>query len=513
VPSLQDLLGREASLSPADVRWLHQLVAEWQLLADLSFADLLLWLPQDEGRSFLAVAQLRPTTAPTVYQDDRVGQRVSAADRPRLRLALQEGRISREGDPVWLAGAPVREEAIPVRRDGRVIAVVGRDTNLGSARTPSRLDIAYLQSAGDLARMICEGDFPYPDGPVWEGPGPRVGDGLVRLDAEGRVSFASPNAVSAYRRLGFTGDLTGTDLAAVTRRLLSAAGAPAGAAELAGGRTPGVGGLDGAAVAIRLRALPLAAQGRHVGALLLVQDVTELRVRDRELVSKDATIREIHHRVKNNLQTVAALLRLQARRVHLPEARAALAESVRRVSSIAVVHETLSLEPGDVVGFDAVVDRLAALVGDLAGDAEGAATVRVVRDGSFGPMPAAVATPLALVLTELLQNAVEHGYPAGRTGTVSIRPARAASGVTADVLDDGVGLPADFRLAEAASLGLQIAQALVEGELGGRLELGRMPQGGTRARVTVPLEPAAGPARSGDGGRERAVADDRGGPA
>ena len=75
---------------------------------------------------------------------------------------------------------------------------------------------------------------------------------------------------------------------------------------------------------------------------MLLRDVTDLRSRDRELVTKDATIREIHHRVKNNLQTVAALLRLQARRMTVPEARAALEEAVRRVGSIALVHETLS---------------------------------------------------------------------------------------------------------------------------------------------------------------------------
>ncbi len=112
-------------------------------------------------------------------------------------------------------------------------------------------------------------------------------------------------------------------------------------------------------VTLILRSIPLRPAGERIGALVLLRDVTDLRRRDRELVTKDATIREIHHRVKNNLQTVAALLRLQARRIDQPEARAALEEAVRRVGSIAIVHETLSQAVEEHVDFDEVADRLA----------------------------------------------------------------------------------------------------------------------------------------------------------
>src|SRR6185437_13590738 len=117
---------------------------------------------------------------------------------------------------------------------------------------------------------------------------------------------------------------------------------------------------------IALRALPLLPGGEHIGAVVLVHDVTELRRRERALLNKDATIREIHHRVKNNLQTVAALLRLQARRMGVEEARNALEESVRRVSSIAVVHETLSGSLDEAVRFDEVADRVLSMITEVA---------------------------------------------------------------------------------------------------------------------------------------------------
>ena len=180
----------------------------------------------------------------------------------------------------------------------------------------------------------------------------------------------------------------------------------------ASGRAPRETEVEGNGSVVQLRSIPLVVGGLRTGALVLVRDVTELRRRERELMTKDATIREIHHRVKNNLQTVAALLRLQARRLRAPEARAALEEAVRRVGSIAIVHETLSHAPEEIVDFDDIAERVAAMAGEVS-----APEVRVIPvvKGRFGLLPAAVATPLALVLTELLQNALQHGlaHPPG----------------------------------------------------------------------------------------------------
>jgi two-component sensor histidine kinase len=429
---------------------------------------------------------MRPTTGPTAYHDDLVGLRVRGDERPQLVLAMLEERIVREGDPVWVQGAPVREEAIPVRDGGRVVAVVARDTNLAAARTPSRLEIAYLRSANDLAQMLAEGRWPYPAHDAADpATAMRVGDGLIRLDADGTVAFASPNALSAYRRLGHLGDLEGSRLDEVTASLAarSSVAVESAVSAVARGRAPLAGEVEARDAVLELRALPLRPGGQDIGALVLVHDVTELRRRERQLMGKDATIREIHHRVKNNLQTVAALLRLQARRMAVPEARAALEESVRRVSSIAVVHETLSGTLDEAVSFDDVADRIAAMVAEVSA----VRPVAIRREGSFGVLPAEVATPLAMVLTELLQNAVEHGFAdLDRSGSVTVRAGRDTDGgVALSVLDDGRGLPAGFALDGSDRLGLQIVRTLVESELGGRLDIGPAAGGGTQAQVRL----------------------------
>src|SRR5450631_3349804 len=465
VPTLTNLARRHTALTAADVDWLQALVSDWQLLADLSFADLVLWAPLQDGSGWVVLAQMRPTTGPTTFHDDVVGSFAGTGARPFLDAARQEQRICREGDPEWTRGVPVRRESIPVTREGKVIAVIERSTNLSSARTPSRLELTYLKGADDLAQMVASGMFPWPGQQPALVRSPRVGDGLLRLGRSGKVSYASPNALSAYRRLGLTADLVGADLGPVTARLC-APGKPTDDSLMAtaSGRAPRETGVDGNGSVVQLRAIPLVVNGLRTGALILVRDVTELRHRERELMTKDATIREIHHRVKNNLQTVAALLRLQARRLVAPEAREALEEAVRRVGSIAIVHETLSHTPEEIVNFDDIADRVAMMAGEVSSP-EARVTPKIT--GQFGMLPAMVATPLAMVLTELLQNALQHGFGTARrssggdAGIIEVVAARAPEQLTVTVTDSGAGLPPGFDLENTTSLGLQIVRTLV----------------------------------------------------
>ncbi len=185
MPSLNELVRAHTDLGAEDVAWLHLLLADWQIIADLSFADLVLWLPDREGSGYWAAAQMRPTTGPTAYVDDLVGAFIPVGRRPLLDSAYERQRVAREGDPEWRDDIPVRTEAIPVRRDDRVLGVIGRNTNLLGVRTPSRLELSYLQTAGDLTQMIAHGFFPYAGQRSDHADSPRVGDGFVRIDATG----------------------------------------------------------------------------------------------------------------------------------------------------------------------------------------------------------------------------------------------------------------------------------------------------------------------------------------
>ena len=225
----------------------------------------------------------------------------------------------------------------------------------------------------------------------------------------------------------------------------------------------------GPEVTVVLRCIPLMSDAAVTGAVVLLRDISELRRRDRLLLSKDATIREIHHRVKNNLQTISSLLRLQGRRLASPEAKAAIEESVRRVRSIALVHEILSREAGEDVPFLAIVHDLTRMAEEAFADPD--RPVRCKVDGEPGPVPATVATPLAVVLNELLQNAADHAFPAGGGGgTVVIAMRRDGPELVVEVHDDGEGLPEGFDMEASGGLGLSIVRTLVTSELAGTIE-------------------------------------------
>ncbi len=484
--TLNDVLREQTDLDGADVEWLHLLLGDWQLLSDLSFGDLVLWVPATSG-GWYAAAHVRPNTGPMVFFDDIVGRRLDRGRRPLLDQAFADLRIVRERDPEWRDDMPIREEVIPVVSQGRALAVLTRHTNLSTLRTPSRLELTYLATADALARMIAAGEFPTPSAGTGQRRGaPRVGDGVILLDAEGTVTYASPNAVSAIHRLGHVGDVVGASLAHITAGVMHDEGpVDESLALVVTGRAPWRAEIESRGASVSLRAIPLIEGGQRTGAILLLRDISELRRRERELLTKDATIREIHHRVKNNLQTVAALLRMQSRRLPDNEARAALDEAVRRVGTIALVHETLSQGFDETVDFDEIAARgLAAVVEVATRDVP----VRAKRIGSFGRLRAEDATSLAMVVTELVHNAVEHGL-AGTGGTVTVEAGRSRDEhdelLTVTVTDDGSGLPEDFDAARSG-LGTQIVTSLVA-DLRGRITWENAKPRGTTVRFVARL--------------------------
>ncbi|HRN28923.1 MAG TPA: histidine kinase N-terminal domain-containing protein [Terrimesophilobacter sp.] len=490
--TLSDLVQAHGRANEADIEWLHLLIADFQLLADLAFADLVLWIPTLDG-GFLAVAHSRPSSSATLFYRDFVGQPIKPDWAEQVTEAYTTRRIARSSAPDWYEETPTRVLAVPVFRatstDGddiveQPIAVVTRHSNLHEARNQSRQELTFNECANELFDMIAAGTFPDLGAPTGPRRGaPRASDGLIRLDVDGIVTFASPNGLSAFNRMGFAGELEGESLIEVTATVAGhALNVDESLPLVVSGRAPWRTDIEARGVTVSLRAIPLRRNGKRTGAIVLSRDVTELRHHEQELITKDATIREIHHRVKNNLQTVASLLRIQARRSHSSEARDALNHAMRRVGAIAVVHDTLSEGLTQNVDFDVVFERILLLIAEVASSHNTKAHPTFA--GSFGELPSAYATPLALALNELVTNAVEHGL-AGREGEVSITAERTDETLTVVVRDDGAGLPEGK---VGAGLGTQIVRTLIQGELGGTIDWHTITGSGTEVTIEIPLE-------------------------
>lgn len=486
---LDDLVRGRSALTSPQIHRLHELTADWQMLSDLSFADLILWVPlRKDSKSWptghIAVAHIRPTTAATVFAHDVIGEEIAWGIRGRIDAALSNGEIIRDSEPEQIGELMIKEETIPVTFEGQVIATISRHRNAELMRSPSRLELNYREIAHNLYRMVAEGTFPYPDAISLFDPLPRVGDGLIRLDVNGVISYASPNARSAFSRLGWANELESNSLGEVAESLTKTRqdAHEEGLKSSLSGKALRRVECENEDGTIDLLVMPLIQGNDRIGAIVLLHNITEVRRRDRELITKDATIREVHHRVKNNLQTVSALLRLQSRRIEDPAASAALEEAVRRIGSIAMVHETLSGSTEETVAFDEVLDRLISNARELRPRVN---TISIEREGQVGTLEPRLATPLALVVTELIHNALEHGL-AAQGDALRIVVERDMDEISIRIFDNGVGLPTDFDLAISANLGLQIVRTLTENELKGELNLLSGPEG-TSALVRFPL--------------------------
>jgi two-component sensor histidine kinase len=482
--TVPELARSRAALDGPDLAHVLRLIATWRPLADLSFSDLLLFAPiaGEEDHRFVILGQVRPVTGQTAYPADLVGTVVDEVERPLLSRCWRTGELV-EGDTRHIGGSDrVHVQCTPVRHAGRLVAILTREAPVTFTRRRGELERIYFKVFERFAKMMAEGTFPYPREETEIESAPRVGDGVIVLDVDTRVQFASPNAISSLHRMGIHAYAQTEPLAVIGFDDTAALSAMRQ-------RLPVAEEVERGDVSMLLRVMPLLEQDRSVGALMLIRDVTDLRRRDRMLMSKDATIREIHHRVKNNLQTIASLLRLQGRRLRSPEAKSALAESERRIRSIAIVHETLSRDARDVVSFSDIVRPLVRVVEETVSSQD--LLISFTVEGDAGDLPGEVATPLAVILNELMQNAADHAFPADdgddspRKGTVTVHLGRDEGHVDLDVVDDGVGLPDGFTLDSSRGLGLSIVQALVTGELEGSIEMHNV--GGTAVHIRVPV--------------------------
>lgn len=438
-----------------------------QLVADLGYGDVVLTVPEDG--ILRVVADARPVTAVSPIGVSRTGWLLDEAGELEAYEALRSGTPSCGTRRRTARGIAYATAAYPIRTDGVLAGVLLRNVASQVTDSPGAMEVAFMGLSEQVIRLLSEGPILDVDTGTPFATVRRAGDGVMEIGGRGVVTYASPNAVNIMRLAGSEGAIAGR----------AAANLPGGATAI----SPVVRSRGGRAVVIEVagRVLNYRAIGFDPGALVLVEDITDVRHREREIRVKEATIREVHHRVKNNLQTIASLLRIQSRRMSSDEARQALAEAVDRVASMAVVHEMLAAATEETVDFTAVAHTVVDMV--VRGmAAEGRAFARV--EGETGPVPAVTATSLALVLAELLHNAIEHGLGAG-VGDVTVSLRRTADTLTLSVHDTGSGLPGGFDPVTSGNLGLAIVRTIVQEDLRGTLDFssGR----GTAATVRVPM--------------------------
>ncbi len=451
-------------------------VANLQLVADLGYGDVAVAVKRVDGR-LEVLSDARPMTAPTTVASSRAGTVLEAGGESEAYEALGSGQVVTGVRRRITRGISYVTYAYPIGDDAEgPRAVVIRDLTLQILEAPGKMERQFMDVAEELLGVLAVRPFTDAAGEVF-GTSRRAGDGLVRVDVEGRVAYASPNAVNIMRLAGVDGRVTG----------MAATRLPGGPLAIVPVLQDRAGRAAVTELEIAERFLDYRVMRVEHGALVLVEDRTDAHRSEQEIKVKEATIREIHHRVKNNLQTIASLLRIQARRTSSDEVRRALAEAIERVSSMAVVHDMLAVTTGGQIDFSAPARTVVGLVSrGLVGDDQ---DIAVSVEGDAGTVSDQVATSLALVLAELVHNAIEHGFADGGSGSVVVTMRRLPAEFVLTVRDDGQGLPPDFDVASSTNLGLAIVRTIVADDLKGTLAFGGVR--GATVTVRIPLAESA----------------------
>jgi two-component sensor histidine kinase len=475
-------LPETAGLNAEDRKFLERVESGMSLLADLSRADVVLYARGPQPNSAMVVAQAQPHPVSPIFLESLLGRQVGKKSEPTIFQVLQRGRWTRAVHDETSRSAPTVQEVYPVRSpDGSVLGVLNCESNLLEYERMRKKSPVFRNAMARMLQMVLSGRLPGVSAldPLGEH------DGLIVIDQKGFVKYISGIAENLYRKLNYTGSLLSVhiDQLEVNDTIVNDTYA-LGVCIQREVEDRGLIWIKKSIPILSEEGLrnPNGASSTSSSVLLVIQDVTEERLREQALTVKSTMIKEIHHRVKNNLQTIAALLRMQSRRSGNPEVVELLKEAVNRILSVAVVHEFLSHDEESIINIRDVCSRILSEVtqGILDPDKH----IRIVLEGENTYLPAQQATSTALVVNELLQNSVKHGYEGRTDGQITIRLELKDDWLTIEIADDGVGIPPDLATRGSGRLGLSIVRTLVEEDLRGKFEL--LSSSGTTARVSFP---------------------------
>lgn len=471
-------MGDMDDLLPAGL--LRNVALGMPITADLSRSDLLLLRPQT-AEQLLVVAQAQPHSIATLYADDLVGRSLTKEDVPVIVEAWHQRR-HRRAQRDLPSGASVVQDVYPIlAKDGAVAGLLSIETSLIQLERHRQRHHSFRRAIDWLKIMCARGELIVSESlsPFGEW------DGVALVDGQRRIAYLSGIANNLFRRLGYMEDLRGRRLS-----YLNTSDDEIVVAAIEARRPLEREVKEGSHIWVR-KVVPIwppdTAQGmlRRIiggqrgsddvaGVLILIHDATEERRKREELQVKTTMIQEVHHRVKNNLQTIAAVLRMQARRATDRNTLVALNEAIARILSVAVIHEFLSLNERQSINVRDICQRIVAQTRQVMVPEQ---QIDLSVEGPVVYLPSQQATSCALVINELVQNALEHGFEHRKRGRIQMILTDGGDQVQLEVIDDGEPLPDDFDFGSTGSLGLQIVRSLVTGDLRGQVRLENQARG------------------------------------
>lgn len=467
---VSEICWQYADLQADDIKIIQEISDMLQIMADLTQADIFIDCVTKDPDAAIVVAEAKPRTARSLYRFPVAGQLALRKNEPAVLRTMQTGLPTIGMRGISQEGVPIKQSVVPIKnKNSRTIGVLIMEQDITEQVTQEKKVKDLMETAEHLSETLFKVAFA--EGKISN----ILPDGLLILDKNGEITYHNIAARDIFDRIGFRGkEIRGKKIIDILPELDFRYDVLAEQMYI----ESQLGGLNLAFTSVPLKS----SDEMAAGALMLIRDITEIRVKEKELMLQTVVIKEIHHRIKNNLQTVASLLRLQARRADSDQTKKALQDSINRIMSIAVVHEVLSKEGMDIVEVKSAVTQMLDMITHSMLDHEKDIKVNLTCD-SF-TLISRQATSLILIINELLHNALEHAFIGRDSGTVSISVSRQNNEILLVVEDDGIGCSKED-LNKTNSLGLNIIKTLVEEDLKGIINFTE--SDGTRVEVKFPF--------------------------
>ncbi|MBD0380190.1 sensor histidine kinase [Paenibacillus sedimenti] len=465
-------------LTPEEAGIIEDLSRHLQLFADASQSDVFIDCPLTDNSSAIVVAQAQPSTAPSLYKTSVVGQYAYAQNEPAVMFCLLSGKPVNGSRGISQEQRAMQQNVVPIwSTSGKVIGALIMEQDISEKIEQEKNVERLIETTEQLSKTLLS--VAMSEG----GMQSLMHEGILLFDEKDCVTYTNPRSREMLREIGHVGVLEGRSFDQLFYGRLKLA---SGLGQTGVFRDE----FQMGNIAFELKAVSMYRDHQAVGGFMLIRDISDLKEKEKQLSMKSAVIKEIHHRVKNNLQNVSGLLRLQMRRTKQEEVKKVYQDSIHRINSIAIIHEMLAFDGLDTVPFNDVVDRIAKNI--ISSSAKPDQTIRVEIRGDELILPSDIATTLALAINELVQNCATHAFKERAQGDIEIAVQVSGQMARLKVSDNGCGIqrPDGYEGTTSSDrknhLGLKITETLVQENLNGIMRVDSDARG-TQVQITFQL--------------------------
>lgn len=463
ISNMIELCKDYTDLSDEDIQILAEYGEKIDSMALLTSNDIFIDALTSNGEDSVVLAWARPEKK-SLYNKSVVGDLAYSENEPGVYKTITSGKVSRAISGVSQEGVPIAQTVVPIKNQDKVIGVLIMERDI-TREIEQEQEVNVLKETVEfLKKSLMELNIVESYFADW------FNNGIFVLNSECKIIYVNKAAHDLYAREE-NKDPMGNDLSKLLgtfkdlNDMLSKISSPT-------------------ELAIRdevynLHIHPIGLQDDLEGAVIIAQDMTELRIKERELQGKDMLIREIHHRVKNNLQNIAAILQLQMRRTNSEEARNSFQASISRIMSIAAAQNVFSRQNLDTVKLKELLSYVLNTTLDSYKWED--QNILAVVEGRNVEISSSQAIPVALIANEVISNSMKHGIKGDENGEIRININENENIITMEFYDSGKNdLILDSN--DESKLGLQIVKALSKEQLGGTFVISKV-NGETKAEI------------------------------